>query len=440
MRQNVQFTRREMLRLVGWSACSLPFAGLLPWADAQAAFVEPARVPYPGSDEDLLDEIERSAFEYFWQEASQHTGLVKDRSAAAGKDTHSISSIAATGFGLAGLCIGAARGYRNPKEIAERVRTTLRFLWDGLPHEHGFYYHFIDMNSGERLWQCEISSIDTSLLLCGVLMARQYFGDAEIQDLATKIYERVDWPWMLNGGKTFSMGWMPESGFLDSRWDRYCELMLIYLLAMGSPTHPVPDETWKAWTRPTVRFQGIEYISGHDPLFTHQYSQAWFDFRGKRDTYADYFENSVKATRAHKLFCLSLRKEFPDYSDSLWGITSSDSTAGYQAWGGPPRLGRLDGSVVPCAAGGSLPFLFPDCMRVLRTMRERYGKSWGRYGFVDAFNPLRNWYNSDVIGIDLGITMLMAENQRSGFVWNTFMKNQEAEKGMEKAGFQKTHA
>lgn len=416
-------------------AAVLPLAPLLSFAQKQKkTFSEPARVPYPGSDDALLDEIERAAFEFFWNEAGA-TGQVKDRALLNGNDPRMIASIAATGFGLTGLCIADERKYKSSPEIVERVRTTLRFVWQKLPHEHGFYYHFIDGNTGERQWKCEISSIDTSLLLCGVLTARQYFQDPEIQDLATKIYERVDWPWMLNGGKTLSMGWHPESGFLDARWERYCELMMIYLLAIGSPTHPIPAESWKEWKRPTVEFEGIKYISGHDPLFTHQYSQAWFDFRGKRDAYADYFENSAKATEAHKKFCLSLRAEFPDYSDHLWGITASDSAAGYQAWGGPPRIGQLDGSIVPCAAGGSLPFRFEDCMQVLRTIRERYSKAWGRYGFVDAFNPLTNWYNPDVLGIDQGAILLMAENQRTGFVWKTFMKNKEAQQGMEKAGF-----
>lgn len=294
MRTKAQFTRRDLLRGAVLGVACVPVFPLVGWAEEQRGFVEPAAVPYHGSDDGLLDEIERTAFEFFWNEAGT-SGQVKDRAQAQGKDTHTIASIAATGFGLSGLCIGETRGYRKKAEIVERVRGTLRFLWQKLPHEHGFYYHSIDMNSGERQWKCEISSIDTSLLPCGVLTARQHFADAEIQDLATKIYERVDWPWMLNGGKTFSMGWHPESGFLDARWEHYCELMMIYLLALGSPTHPVPAETWKAWTRPTVKFQGLEYISGNDPLFTHQYSQAWFDFRGKRDAYANYFENSVKA-------------------------------------------------------------------------------------------------------------------------------------------------
>jgi hypothetical protein len=161
-----------------------------------------------------------------------------------------MASIAATGFGLTALCIADKRGYRKNNEIVDRVRNTLRFLWDKMPHEHGFFYHFVDMNSGQRWEKCELSSIDSSLLLCGVLTARQYFHDPEIQRLATKIYERVDWPWMLNGGNTLTMGWHPETGFIDGRWEHYCELMMIYLLAIGSPTHPISPETWKAWTRP----------------------------------------------------------------------------------------------------------------------------------------------------------------------------------------------
>jgi len=434
LRRGRQFTRREVLRTGVLAAASLPLAPFAAGIAGQPLFVEPQRVPYSGSDDALLDEIQRTAFEFYWNEAGA-TGQVKDRAAATGKDKYTTASIAATGFGLSGLCIADARGYGNKKQIADRVRATLRFLWEKLPHEHGFFYHFIDMNTGTRQGKCEISSIDTSLLLCGVLTARQHFADAEIQDLATKIYERVDWPWMMNGGDTLTMGWHPESGFIDGRWKHYCELMMIYLLAIGSPTHPIPADTWKVWTRPTVEFQGIKYISGDDPLFTHQYSHAWFDFRDQRDAYADYFDNSVKATKAHKQFCISLHGEFPDYDDHLWGVSASDSAAGYQAWGGPPRIGRLDGSIVPCAAGGSLPFSFSDCMQVLRTIRERYGKAWGRYGFTDAFNPLTGWYNDDVLGIDQGIIMLMAENHRTGLIWKTFMKNVEAQTAMHKVGF-----
>jgi hypothetical protein len=408
---------------------------------APQPFVEPAGASYEGTDEQLLDEVQRASFQFFWNEASPSTGQVKDRALANGNDSRKMSSIAATGFGLTSLCIGAQRGYGKHSEILERVRKTLRFLANDLPHEHGFFYHFIHMDTGRRWEKCELSSIDSSLLCCGVLTARQYFVDQEIKDLATKIYERVDWPWMLNGGKTFSMGWHPESGFLAARWEHFCELMMIYLLAIGSPTHPVPPASWNAWTRPKIQYQGIEYISGNDPIFTHQFSHAWFDFRNKRDGYADYFENSVKATRAHKLFCLSLRNRFPDYSENLWGISASDYARGYTAWGGPPPQGPIDGSIVPSATGGSLPFLFDDCIRVFRNLRGLYrDKVWTKYGFVDAFNPLTRWYDTDVLGIDLGITMLMAENRRTGFVWEQFMKNPEARRAMELAGFHPANA
>jgi hypothetical protein len=435
MFQRTPVTRREMLKATALSLVALPGFAPVAWAFKQKAFDEPTRTPYRGSDDQLLDEIEHAAFDFFWNEAGGVTGQVKDRALLNGNDRRRVASIAATGFGLTGLCIAESRGYGKAAAIRDRVRQTLRFLERQLPNEHGFFYHFIDMETGERAWNCELSSIDTSLLLCGVLAVRQHFNDGEIQDRATAIYERVDWPWMLNGGETFSMGWKPGSGFLRSRWSQYSELMMIYLLAIGSPTHPVSSETWKAWTRPTVKFQGLEYISGHDPLFTHQFSQAWFDFRHKRDAYANYFTNSVTATEAHKAFCISLRDEFPDYSDHLWGISASDSAMGYEVWGGPPRIGPLDGSVVPSATGGSLPFLREDCMRVLRTIRECYPKAWGRYGFVDAFNPLTGWYDADVLGIDLGITMLMAENARSGLVWDVFMKNKDMQRAMEKAGF-----
>ena len=418
--------------LVSASACA---------KDSSQSYVEPKGAPFEGTDEQLLDEIQRASFDFFWNEASTKTGQVKDRALATGiNDPHTMSSIAATGFGLTALCIGDRRGYGKSAEILERVRKTLRFLANDLPNEHGFFYHFIHMETGQRWEKCELSSIDSSLLLCGVLTAKQYFADQEIKDLATKIYERVDWPWMLDGGSTFSMGWHPESGFLSARWNHYCELMMIYLLAIGSPTHPVDASAWDAWTRPKIKYQGIEYISGNDPIFTHQYSQAWFDFRNKRDAYADYFENSAKATKAHKLFCISLHNHFPDYSENLWGISASDYAKGYTAWGGPSvqggPLGPVDGSIVPCATGGSLPFLFDDCIRVLRNLRGPYrGKVWKKYSFVDAFNPLTNWYDADVLGIDLGITMLMAENYRTGFVWEQFMKNEDAKRGMARAGF-----
>lgn len=430
-------TRREFLKWCGQGLAIAPFAPVRSLTYA-AKGKQTLAAPYQGTDEQLLDEIQRSSFAFFWNETNPQTGLIKDRAFLNGNDHRKVCSIASTGFGLTSLCIADAHGFAPTAEITERVRTTLRFL-DNMEHVHGFYYHFVDMNTGERLRQSELSSIDTSLLLCGVLTARQYFADAEIQDLGTKIYQRVDWPWMLDGGPTFSMGWMPDSGFLETRWEHYCEMMMLYLLAIGSSTNPVSAETWAEWKRPQITYQGLTYVAGKDPIFTHQYSHAWFDFRNKKDAYTDYFQNSVIATKAHKQFCLSLKDMYPDYSEDLWGISASDAVRGYKAWGGPPAQGPIDGSIVPCATGGSLVFLYEDCIRVLRSIRGTYAtKGWGKYSFVDAFNPLTSWYDIDVLGIDLGITMLMAENHRSELVWTTFMKNSEVQTGMQRAGFRST--
>ena len=237
------------------------------------------------------------------------------------------------------------------------------------------------------------------------------------------------------------MGWTPENGFLSTRWDTYSELMMLYLLAMASPTNPIPTTSWTAWARPTFSYQGMNYISSGAPLFTHLYSHAWFDFRNKKDAFANYFQNSIAATTAHRLFCISLAGQFSEYSADLWGISSSDyrqpnGQTGYTAWGGPPALGPIDGTVVPCATAGSLPFDFADTIHVLRWIRGHHPQAWEHYGYIDAFNPLTNWHDADVIGIDLGISLLMAENQRTQFVWNTFMKDPAAQNGLNLAGFQ----
>jgi len=391
----------------------------------------------PGSeDEAFLDELERRSCLFFWEQASENTGQVLDRARndlGGGRDPRRMASIASTGFGLTALSIADHRGYLPRDQVLERVRATLSWHLNLMPEVHGFFFHFTDIESGARWSRSELSSIDTAILLCGVLTAKAHFDDPKISVLAQQIYERVDWPWLLNGGKAFSMGWHPESGFIPGRWDHYCELMMIYLLALGSPTHPVPPDTWNNFTRQAVHFNGYSYISGRDPLFTHQYSQAWFDFRNRRDDYANYFDNSVTATRAHRAFCLAHPER---YNEDYWGISASDSVRGYRGWGGPPAIGEPDGTVVPCAAAGSLPFLPRECLAVLRAMRSNFGKlAWGRYGFVDAFHPAADWYDPDVIGIDQGISVLMAENLRSGFVWNTFMRNRESVLAMQLAGF-----
>ena len=400
-----------------------------------ASDIEPGKTAFSKADDAFLDELQRATFRFFADCANPTTGLVKDRNRVSGDADRHVASIAASGFGLTALCIADQRRWLPREEARQRARTALQFLRERMPQEHGFFYHFVNWQTGERLWQCELSSIDTAILLCGALTCREHFPDEEIRALADAIYDRVDWAWMMNGGALLTHGWKPETGFLKARWDTYCEHMMLYLLAIGARKQAIPATAWDAWRRPRFVYAGLRYISPREPLFVHQYSHAWFDFRGRRDRHADYFENSVLATKAHRAFCQTLRRKFPHFGENAWGITASDSRRGYVAWGGPPELGPLDGTLVPAAAGGSLPFLPAESLRCLRTFRARFGsQAWTRYGFADAFNPADGWVAPDVIGINAGITLLMAENARTGFVWKTFMKNPQVLSAMEKVG------
>jgi len=401
-----------------------------------------AIVPAPkfsARDEALLEDLERRSFQYFWDQGNPRTGLVLDRTHTDGSATdenhRAVASIAATGFGLTALCIAADRRWVDPAAARERVRVTLHFFAERALQEHGWFYHWMDANTGERKWKSEVSSIDTALLIAGMLTAKQYFHDeAEIVRLATKIYERIDFPWMLNGHPTLlAMGWRPESGFIKSRWDDYSEHLILYLMAIGSTTHPITPDSWYAWKRNWNSYDGYQYL-GKTPLFTYQYSQAWVDFRYRREVkgeHISYFENSVKATLAHRLFCIDLAKQFPGYGPNIWGISASDSINGYVAWGGPPRDKAIDGTVVPYAAAGSLMFIPKLAVAALHTMRAKYGpRIYATYGFADAFNPNTGWVDGDVIGIDLGITLLGVENARTGNVWRWFMRNREISDAM----------
>jgi hypothetical protein len=402
--------------------------------------IAPPAAPLSPEDDAFLDELEKANHLFFWEQAHPETGLVKDRCNTRATDNGIVASIAATGFGLTALCIAQQRGWISLLDARDRAITTLRFLWEKMPTHRGFFFHWANVVTGERIWDAEASSIDTAILLCGVLTCREHFRYVEISRLSYDILNRVDWTWLSEDTSLLPHGWRPEIGFLPYRWDFYSEQTMMYLLGLGSLSHPLPAEAWNAWKRTTFEYDGFRYIGSFAPLFVHQYPQAWFDFRGKRDRYADYFQNSAIATEVHRRFCLELAQRFPDFSDDLWGISASDSQNGYVVWGGPPEIGPIDGTVVPSAAAGSLPFLPPATLRVLKHIKNRYlPHAWSRYGFVNAFNPLTNWYDTDVIAIDTGITMLMAENLRSGFVWKTFMKSPEAQRGLERAGFMRYH-
>lgn len=408
-----------------------------------AAAGRPAYVLAP-EDDRLLDDLSRRSFRFFWDHADPGTGIIRDRARTDGSPTtgrsRDVGSIASVGFGLSGLCIAAERGWVTRGQAIERARTTLRFFGERSYHNHGWFYHFVNLRTGEREWRCELSSIDTALLLAGVLTVRQCFADdPEVARLADLIYRRVDFHWMLAGHPTLlSHGWKPETGFLKHRWDHYSELMILYVLGLGSPATPLPAASWAAWSRPLFEYQGHSYVHTVPPLFIHQYAHAWVDFPKWRDPVPpqpDWFENAATATRAQRRFLLSLAGEFPGYSENVWGLTSSDSRKGYVAWGGPPRHPATDGSVVPCAPAGSLMLAPEIAVPAVREMRRRFGdRIYGVYGFADAFHPTTGWVNPDVIGIDLGITLLSAENLRSGRVWEWFMRNPEVERGLRRGG------
>jgi hypothetical protein len=406
-------------------------------------------------DTDLVDDISRRAFRYFWEWTDPNTGLTLDRARADGKlednpNHQQVASIAATGFGLTAFCIAADHRWISRQTARERVIPALRYFAERAPEEHGWFYHYLDSVTGERRWTSEVSSIDTALLLAGVLTVRQYFSDdPEIVRLATTIYNRVDFPWMMDGSETyFSHGWTPESGFIRYRWDTYSELMVLYVLGIGSPTHPISPASWYAWKLPVEDVAGYTYVGG-GPLFIHQFSQAWVDLRdrvpveplptGPVVPRVNYFANSVAATRAEQeAFSKDLSHKFPGYSENVWGVSSSDSSKGYTDWGASLTDPRIDGTVVPSAAAGSLMFAPDICISALRTMLVEYGrKIYGRYGFADAFNPTTGWVSQYVMGIDVGISLLSAENLRTGRVWQWFMSNREPERALDMVGLVK---
>ncbi len=404
----------------------------------------------PSVDEPFLDELEQTAFSYFQERTDPYTGLTLDRGNICGGpytlDNRPTANITVTGFGMAAFCIAAERGWITRMEARERIRTSLRFLARQAPHEKGWFYHWMHLKTGERAGAfsthgglSEISTIDSTFLIGGVLAVREYFADdAEIVGFANEIYERVDFQWMLDPKTNILLhGWTPERGFIRDMWNEYSEASLLYILAIGSPRHPIPPDSWYAWKRNANSYGDYHYI-GTAPLFTTQYSHAFVDFRGKREHKGEgvnWFANSVTATRAHRQFCIDLHKKFPGYTENIWGITASRSVEGYNAWGGPPFDPQIDGTVVPSAPGGALMFAPDICIPALRAMRDKYGDQiYCRYGFTDAFNPNTGWTSPDVTGLNLGITLLSAENLRSGFLWRWFMGAPEVRRALDLAG------
>ena len=428
----------------------------------------------------FLDTVETRTFQWFWDNTNPANGLVPDR-----WPTKSFSSVAAIGFGLTAYIVGVERGYVSRSDAAARVLTTLNFLYHapqgpdptGVTGYKGFFYHFLDMNTGLRFQQVELSTIDTSLLLAGVLTCREYFTGADpnesaIRAVADSIYTRVDWQWASPNAPLVSMGWHPESNFINADWRGYDEGMILYVLALGSPTHPISPTAWSAWTS-TYQWQTF-YSQVHvnfPPLFGHQYSHIWIDFRGIQDPYMrgrgiDYFENSRRATLAQRSYAIDNPAKFRDYGSNIWGLTASDGPMDttftidgvqrafhtYSARGAAAEGVQDDGTLAPTAAGGSVAFAPEIAVPALKAMREKYGDPlFGQYGFVDAFNPTYHlaaarvtqgrvvdgigWFDTDYLGIDQGPIIAMIENYRTGLIWKLMRQSPYIKAGLQRAGF-----
>ena len=417
------------------------------------------------SDDDL-EKLQRDAFGFFVDETNPLNGLVPDSTRAGAP-----SSITAVGLALATYTVAAERNLMTRAQARRRVLSTLRFLWDSPQGDardatghRGFFYHFLDMQTGRRAWKSELSTIDTTFLLAGALAAATYFDEEakeehEIRSLVDALYRRVDWGWAQNGGMTVTHGWTPERGFLRYRWSGYNEALLLYVLGLGSPTFPLPEESYEAWTR-TYRWRkvyGQEHLFA-GPLFIHQLSHVWIDFRGIQDHYMrgrgiDYFENSRRATLVQRQYAIRNPRQFTGYAEDCWGFTASDGPgpamrriAGikhrfydYKARGVP--YGPDDGTIAPWAVVASLPFAPEIVLPTIRHFHEDHHEVLGKYGLLCSLNATfrdqdaKPWRSQGYYGLDQGPIILMIENYRSGFLWRLMQRCPPIVTGLRRAGF-----
>jgi hypothetical protein len=421
---------------------------------------------HPQSDEELLDRFQRAAFEYFLQEINVENGLVADRSRQGAP-----ASIAVVGFALSCYPVAVERGWMDRTEAAARTLVTLRFFSNSHQSEapdatgyKGFYYHFLDLKNGKRVWQSELSLVDTTFLLAGMLVASIYFdrpiqSETEIRELADALYHRMDWKWAQNGKSSVSQGWKPECGFLHYGWEGYDEAAILYVLGLASPKHPLSDDSFQTWTS-TYQWEniyGFNFLySG--PLFTHEYSHAWIDFKGIQDRFmrekkCDYFENTRRAIFVQQEYARRNPHEFKGYCENFWGLTASDGPGnrmlridgrnrrffGYSARGVP--YGPDDGTISPSAAFASLPFAPAISLSAIHYLCERFPNVTNGYRIPGAFNPTMadgksgGWISEGSFGLDQGMMVLMIENYRSQLIWKLMRKCPHIRKGLRKAGF-----
>ena len=395
-----------------------------------------AKTTSPVTHEELLETIQRQSFQFFLSERNSNTGLIRDRANNFRKHQETTpASIAASGFALTAYGVGAKRNWIDYGSAQKMTLEILDFVLNHVEEKNGFFYHFLDPETGKRANKSEVSPIDTALFLAGALFAAEFYEDVRIRDLAIKIYERVDWPWMLNGGEMFSLSWSPESGFNKRRWDHYDESMILYLLAIGSPSHPVPASSWREISRPVGSYQGHRMIQ-MPPLFTHQYSHIWVDFRNINDGFADYFKNSVQASLANRAFAMDEARKFKSYGANSWGLTASDGPFGYKAYGAPPGWAFHDGTVSPSGCGSSIVFTPKESLDCLNYLYNNLKENiWGEYGFSSAFNLDKNWFSEYAIAIDQGDLILMIENYRSELIWKTMNRSSYLQTALKAVGF-----
>ncbi|MGK2935017.1 MAG: glucoamylase family protein [Gemmatimonadaceae bacterium] len=472
------------MRMFRWTHRSVPLFLLFAIACAPRATPPSGRVEAPPTEitprqTAFLDTLQRRTFDWFWERTDGRTGLTPDR-----WPTKSFSSVAAIGFALTAYPVGVERGYVTRAQAAERTLNTLRYLYQapqgpdsaGVTGYRGFYYHFLDLETGHRFGDVELSTIDTALLLAGALFCQSYFdrpneAEAAIRAYADSMYRRVDWSWAITKPPVVSMGWRPERGFINYHWEGYNEAMIVYVLGFASPTHPIDPAAWSAWTAnyKWASFHGYEHVN-FPPLFGHQYSHMWIDFRGIQDEYMrgkgiDYFENSRRATLAQRAYAIANPDDWEGYGPTIWGLTAVDgpidttitldgrqrSFFTYRARGAAADEIMDDGTIAPTAAGGSVPFAPEIAIPALVAMREKYGEHlFTNYGFLDSFNPtldldlpLRHgrvvpgvgWFDGDYLGIDQGPIIIMIENYRSDLIWRTMRRNPYIIAGLKKAGF-----
>jgi hypothetical protein len=415
-----------------------------------------------------VEKLQQDTFDYFLNETNPENGLVPDNTRPG-----SPCSIAAVGLALSCYGVAVERGFMTRADAVQRTLTTLRFFWESPQGKEqdatgykGFFYHFLDMKTGRRVWQSELSSIDSTFLLAGALAAARYFNrqtkeEAAIRTLGDALYRRADWHWMLNGGATVAMGWKPEKGFLKYRWEGYSEALLLYALGLGSPTFPLPAASYPAWLKTYTwkKLYGIEFLYA-GPLFIHQLSHVWIDFRGIQDKFMrgkgiDYFENSRRASFIQQQYAIRNPKQFRGYEKNCWGITASDGPGPAIQIVNGKRLrfydytarkipyGPDDGTLAPWAAIASLPFAPDIVLPALAHFNEHYPAMTSKYGFKCSFNPTfesdnpgaSGWVSKGYYGLDQGPIVLMIENYRTGFFWQLMRGCPYLEAGLRRAGF-----